>query len=221
MDTKELNQNLIKTWHFIWNFQREHGYSPTLEQIREALNLKSKRGASIQLDKLEKLKIIDREKNARRAIKILAAPLDENLSYQDQQIKVPVLGEVIAGEPMFAEENIEGYANLSLADTKGRKSTFLLRIKGNSMNRAGFNPGDFALIIPQSTAENGDIVIAYEPENEEATIKKFKKVDDYVLLLPESNDPSYKPFIGDKFVIQGKVLGRFDQRNLEVIEESS
>jgi repressor LexA len=74
------------------------------------------------------------------------------------------------------------------------------------MLKAGINPGDLAIIAPENRANNGDIVVAFDPDDETATLKRFKRLQDYVMLLPESDDPAYQPKIGKQFVIQGKFI---------------
>ncbi len=206
----------MKVWSYVAEFQQEHGYSPSLAEIMLAVGLTSKRGVTLQLDKLESMKIIKRDKNVRRSISVLVSPDALNANIASDMIKVPVLGEVIAGNPVFAEQNYEGYASVTLSEVKGHKDAFLLKIKGNSMNKAGFTPGDYAVVVAQEVADSGDIVIAFEPEQEVATIKRLKKVDGYVLLLPESTDPNYQPIVGSNFVIQGRVINKIEQRTARI-----
>lgn len=113
-----------------------------------------------------------------------------------------------AGYGGITEETFEEYREVPLSLTGGRRDVLLLRIKGESMLKAGFNPGDLAIVVPQTTAFNGDIVIAFDPEDGTETIKRFKKLKNYVALLPETDDPNYKPKIGTHFQIQGKVIGK-------------
>ncbi len=206
----------MKVWSYVAEFQQEHGYSPSLLEIMLAVGLTSKRGVTLQLDRLEELKLIKRDKSARRSISVLVSPAELRSNAISEEIKVPVLGEVVAGNPIFAEQNYEGYSTVKLSELKGHRDAFLLKIKGNSMNKAGFTPGDYAVVVPQPNADSGDIVIAFEPDQEVATIKRLKKVDNYVLLLPESTDPVYKPIVGSNFIIQGRVINKIEQRNARI-----
>ncbi|MBI4036389.1 repressor LexA [Candidatus Daviesbacteria bacterium] len=194
--TEKVLQTLIQ-------FQNKNGYSPSITELKTIVGNKSTRGIVLQLDKLQKLGYIQREKNSRRAIKILRKPIKIN---KETMINVPVLGEIRAGYGSLAEQNIEGYEKIPLLLAKGQRDVFILRVKGTSMLKAGINPGDLAIIAPQNNANNGDIVIAFDPDDETATLKRFKRLQDYVMLLPESDDPSYQPKIGKQFVIQGKFI---------------
>lgn len=215
---QKTNEKLNKIWHFIAQYQQEHGYSPSYSELAEVAGVTSKRGVSIQLKKLEEKKLISRSSNSRRAIKILGNP-SATASTSDIFVKLPILGEVVAGEPRYAEQNNEGYLSVSLAETRGTKDAFLLKVDGNSMNKLGYETGDFAIVIPQSTAMNGDVVIAFDPENESATVKRYKRADEFILLIPESYDPKFKPIVGNGFVIQGKVLGRIPKDSAVYVEE--
>jgi repressor LexA len=192
-----------EAWKFIYNYQKLKGYSPTLKEIKESINLKSLRGASLQLDKLEKLGYIQRKKNSRRAIEVLIEPVQKKT--QDL-VDIPLVGEIRAGAPLLAQENIEEYKKIPKYLLHGRNNTFLLRVKGDSMTKAGINSGDIVIIGQQNAAENGDIVAAFLPDEETATLKRFKKMQEYIVLLPESYNSEYKPIIGTNIMIQGKVI---------------
>lgn len=187
----------------IAEFQDENGYSPSIQELKDILENKSTRGIVLQLEKLQELRYIKREKNSRRAIKILIKPRKIE---KTKMIRIPIVGEIRAGYNALAEQNIEGYEEIPLLLAKGRRDAFILRVKGTSMLKAGINPGDLAIITPQNNANNGDIVVAFDPNEETATLKRFKRLQDYVMLLPESDDPTYEPKIGKQFVIQGKFV---------------
>ncbi len=214
------DEKLNKIWHFISQYQQEHGYSPSYAELAIVAGVTSKRGVSIQLKKLEAKKLISRTSTSRRAIKILEKPSDANAP-TSVTVKIPILGEVVAGVPRYAEQNIEGYLSVSLAETHGTKDAFLLKIDGSSMNKLGYETGDFAIVLPQSTAVNGDVVIAFDPEEETATVKRYKRADEFILLIPESYDPKFKPIVGNSFVIQGKVVGRIPKENAVFVDEEA
>lgn len=192
-----------EAWKFIYNYQTLKGYSPTLKEIKESIHLKSLRGASLQLEKLEKGGYIQRKKNSRRAIEVLIEP--EQKKSQDL-VEVPLVGEIRAGTPLLAQENIEEYKKIPKYLLHGRNNAFLLKVKGDSMTKAGIKSGDIVIIGQQNSAENGDIVAAFLPEEETATLKRYKKMQEYILLLPESYNPEYKPIIETNVLIQGKVI---------------
>lgn len=202
IDLSENSKNILS---FVINYQERNGYSPSLPEIMHAVKLKSFRGVSIHLDKLQKLGYIQRDKNTRRAIKVLLKPQEAQIS---KKIKIPLVGEIKAGIPSLAQENIEEYKEVPIKLLHGRTDAFLLRVRGDSMVKAGFKPGDIVIVIPQYAAMNGDIVVAFNPEEETATLKRFKKMEDYIVLLPESDNPIYKPIIGRQFAIQGKVIDK-------------
>ncbi len=187
----------------IVQFQNKNGYSPSITELKTIMENKSTRGIVLQLDKLQKLGYIQREKNSRRAIKILRKPIKIN---KEIMINVPVIGEIKAGFGALADQNIEGYKKIPLLLAKGRRDVFILKVRGTSMLKAGINPGDLAIIAQQNSANNGDIVVAFDPDDETATLKRFKRLQDYVMLLPESDNPIYQPKIGKQFVIQGKFI---------------
>lgn len=192
--------------NFISSYQSQNGYSPSILEIADGAKINSRRGVTLQLDKLQAFGFIQREKNTRRAIKIL-----NRLEQIDstEKIKIPLVGEIKAGYNALALENIEGYFDVPFNLLHGRRDAYLLRVSGRSMLKAGFNPGDIVIVAPQQNPLNGDIVVAFDPDDETATLKRFKKMDDYVLLLPESDDPEYQPKVGREFVIQGKVIDKF------------
>ncbi len=198
-----LTDNAKKVFIFVSKFQLKNGYSPSIPEIMEATQIKSIRGVSIQLEKLQNLGYIHREKKARRAIKILLPPLPD-----DDKVSLPLIGEIRAGTPTLAQENIEEYRDVAKSDIHGRTDAFLLRVRGDSMSKTGLKTGDIVIVAPQPVPNNGDIVVAFNPDEETATLKRFKKMDGYVVLLPESHNPEYKPIIAKEIMIQGKVIGK-------------
>ena len=202
----KLTDNTKNVLDFITKFQSENGYSPSIPEIMSATGIKSNRGVSIQLEKLQNLGYIRRNKQARRAIKILLPSLPDK-----DVVKLPLVGEIRAGQPALANETIEEYRNVSKSDLHGRSDAFLLRVRGDSMSKAGLNTGDIVIVTPQPVPNNGDIVVAFNPNEETATLKRFKKMSEYVVLLPESHNPDHKPIIAKEVMIQGKVLGKLSE----------
>lgn len=128
---------------------------------------------------------------------------------------IPVIGKIRAGEPILARENIEDnfFISKSMYNIDNAEGKFFLKVIGNSMNNV-ISDGGFALIQQQSCAENGDIIVAIVNDNDEATLKKFKQLDEnFVMLEPDSSFPEYQPMIinlkDTNFIILGKLIGIF------------
>lgn len=198
-----LTDKAKNVFSYVSNFQTKNGYSPSIPEIMRATHIQSIRGVSLQLQKLQDLGYIHRDKQARRAIKILLPPLSNQ-----EFVSLPLVGEIRAGEPTLAQQNIEGYREVSTSDLHGRSDAFLLRVKGDSMSKAGLNTGDIVIVAPQPVPDDGDIVVAFNEHDDTATLKRFKKMNDYVILIPESHNSEYKPIIAREVMIQGKVIGK-------------
>jgi len=197
----DLTQRQRELLDFLKDFVRENGFPPTLREIASHFGLKGPRGPQKTLNILERKGFIHKKAGGSRAIEVVG--LSSN-----QTVSVPVLGRVRAGEPILAIENIEGYVNLDRSFVSSR-DVFLLRVQGNSMIDAHIQDGDFALVKPQSHAENGEIVVALIED--EATIKKIFMERDLIRLEPAN--PSMEPIVvkkGEKKIsIIGKVVGIF------------
>ncbi|WP_318556678.1 transcriptional repressor LexA [Geobacter anodireducens] len=182
---------------FITAFIAENGYPPTLREIAAHLKISGTLGVSKHLEALERKGYLRREANSSRGI-VLAGRTDTALS-------LPVVGVVRAGLPQPAVEDIEEYFAIDRSMVRG--GTFFLRVKGDSMINAAIVEGDLALVRPQATAENRDIVVAMV--DGEATLKRFYRQRDQIRLQPEN--PNMDPIIirpgeGDVAII-GKVVG--------------
>ncbi len=197
---EKLTPGQSKVLSFLTEYLRERGYPPTLREIARHFNLTGPMAPKRHLEALERKGYIRRAGGGSRAIEILGfSPLRDALT-------VPVVGRVSAGRPILAEENLEGTITLDRSFVR-IKDAFLLRVKGESMTGEGILDGDYALVRPQKTAENGEIVVALV--GEEATLKKFYKGKDFICLQPAN--PQMEPLIlkeGDEEVmIIGKVVG--------------
>lgn len=175
------------------------GFPPTIRELREKIGVTSLRGVTVHLDALERKGYIERTSQA-RGLRVLR---NGEAGRRAQYIRIPLVGSVAAGTPILAQENIEKYVRVKRDHLKGAQKSFLLRVRGDSMIEAGIQPGDLAIISESSTADNGDVVVALLED--EVTLKRFHKVDDYVALLPAN--PNYQPIIGREFSIQGKMVG--------------
>ena len=188
---------------FLKDFLREKGFPPTLREIASQFGLKGPKGPQKTLSILERKGYLRRVPGGSRAIEILGLPFPRG-----QSLSVPIVGRVMAGEPVLAIENIEGYINLDRSLVSS-EDVFLLRVQGDSMIDAHIQDGDFALVKPQKDAENGEIVVALI--DDEATIKRIFKKRDLIRLEPAN--PSMEPIVvkkGEKRVaLIGKVVGIF------------
>lgn len=177
------------------------GYPPAVREICEAVNLKSTSSVHSHLETLEKNGYIRRDPTKPRAIEII----DDSFNLTRREVvNVPMVGSVAAGQPILAVENITSYFPIP-AEFMPNAESFMLRVKGESMINAGIFDGDNVLVKRQSTASNGDIVVALVDDS--ATVKTFYKEDGYYRLQPEND--SMDPIIVKKCSILGKVFGVF------------
>lgn len=179
----------------------DKGYPPAVREICEAVHLKSTSSVHSHLETLEKNGFIRRDPTKPRAIEIIDD--DFNLSRREI-VNVPLVGEIAAGEPIFAEQNIEGYFPI-LPEHMPSGEAFMLKVRGESMINVGIFDGDQILVKKQNTAKNGDIVVAMV--DNAATVKTFYKEDGHYRLQPEND--SMDPIIVDQVEILGKLAGLF------------
>lgn len=177
------------------------GYPPAVREICEAVDLKSTSSVHSHLETLEKNGYIRRDPTKPRAIEII----DDNFNLTRREVvNVPVIGNVAAGQPLLAVENIETYFPIPV-EFMPNSETFMLNVKGESMINAGIYDGDKILVEKQSSAQNGDIVVALVDDS--ATVKTFYKEDGYFRLQPEND--TMDPIIVEDCQILGKVFGVF------------
>ncbi|SDT55443.1 repressor LexA [Paenibacillaceae bacterium GAS479] len=190
---------------FIKNEVRDKGYPPSVREIGEAVGLASSSTVHGHLDRLEKKGMIRRDPTKPRAIEILDGDSPSELPFPTSVSKIPVVGKVTAGLPITATENIEEYFPLP-AHFVGDHEVFMLSVVGESMIEAGIHSGDYVIVRQQSSASNGDIVVAMT-EDDEATVKTFYKEKDHIRLQPENS--SMEPIRLKNVSILGKVIGLF------------
>ena len=177
----------------------ERGFPPAVREICQAVHLKSTSSVHSHLESLEKNGYIRRDPTKPRAIEIL----DESFQMlRREMVNVPVVGTVAAGQPIFAEQNIENYFPIP-SEYMPNQPSFILKVKGDSMVNAGILDGDRVVVQQQSTAESGDIVVALVDDS--ATVKTFYKEDGYFRLQPEND--AMEPIIVKDLQILGKVFG--------------
>ena len=186
-----------KAFSFIRNMIINQGRSPSLREINTVTKDSSPRSASLVINRLVEAGLL--KKRGRDLI--LTAERDSSSVHTTL---VPLVNNVACGSPMLAEENIEAEIEVSTALAKNGFKYFLLRASGDSMNQVGVNSGDLLLICQQTTAEDGQRVVALI--NDEATVKEFEKKDGVVVLRPRSTNKEHKPIVlTDNCIIQGVV----------------
>lgn len=177
------------------------GYPPSVREICEAVSLRSTSSVHAHLATLEKKGYIRKDPTKPRAIEIV----DDKFNITRRElVNIPIIGSVTAGTPILAVENIEGYFPIS-PDFLGSGPTFMLKVKGESMINAGIYDEDYILVQSESTAENGEIVVALIDDS--VTVKRFFKEDNYYRLQPEND--FMDPIIVKECSIVGKVVGLF------------
>ena len=190
----------IKTWI------RDRGYPPTIRELGQQLGIKSLRGVTTHLDAIAKKGFLTRESRARSIrLRDLVAPFE-------QALRIPIVGRVRAGEPVLAQQHVEGHLVVDGrwvgARSPDAATHFALKVRGESMINAGILNGDFVIVRQQPTAANGEIVVALM--DDEATVKRFFREDGRIRLQPEH--PTMEPMTITKpkdVTILGKVVGVF------------
>ena len=175
------------------------GYPPSVRDICSAVNLKSTSSVHAHLESLEKNGYIRRDPTKPRTIEII----DDNFNLtRREMVNVPVLGQVAAGEPILAVDNITGYFPIP-SEFMPNEETFILTVKGDSMINIGIYNGDQIVVDQCNTAENGEIIVALLDDS--ATVKRFYKENGHIRLQPEND--FMDPIIVDDCMILGKVIG--------------
>jgi repressor LexA len=198
-------------YDYVVGYVDGHGYPPTVREIGEAVGLASPSTVHAHLANLERAGLLRRDPTKPRALELVGrerqrAPEPESVP---DVHRLPLVGEIAAGGPLLAEQNIEEY--LAVPETLSRGGDeFLLRVKGDSMVNAGILEGDIVVVERRQDARNGDIVVALAGEDEtadEATVKRFFREDGRVRLQPENDalEPIYAPHVQ----VLGKVIGVF------------
>lgn len=189
-------------WDYLLAYVERHGYPPTVREIGQAVGLASPSTVHAHLANLERAGLLKRDPTKPRALELIARERAE-------EHKLPLLGQVAAGSPLLAEENIDEYLAVPEPLSRGGEE-FLLRVKGDSMTGAGILDGDILVVRRQETASNGEIVVALAGEDEsagEATVKRFFRESGRVRLQPEND--AFEPIYADYVQVLGKVTGVF------------
>ena len=205
-NSSELTESQAKVLKTISDFIKENGFSPTAKEISEILHI-TQTSVFEQLSRLEKKRYITRQKGAARTIGLLNQPENEKQVKKSgpvKLVKVPVIGTIAAGVPIFADENMDGEILVDESNI-GKGKFFALRVRGDSMINAGIMNGDLVIIKRQPLAENGDIIAALI--DSDATLKRLSLSNGEVFLLPEND--KYSPInvtCREDFRILGKMV---------------
>jgi repressor LexA len=198
-----LTKRQQEIFDFVKRYSARYGYPPTVRDIGKAVGLTSSSTVHAHLSNLERLGLLRRDPSKPRAIELLDRAVD-NVKSIVRPAGLPLVGQVAAGSPILAEENIEEYISVPEV-AGGEDGEYILRIRGESMKNAGILEGDFVVVRTQETAKNGEIVVAMV--GEEATVKRFFKETDHIRLQPENE--AMEPIRSKDVRVLGRVVGVF------------
>jgi repressor LexA len=208
-----LTERQQEIWNYVVQYVDRHGYPPTVREIGEAIGLASPSTVHAHLANLERAGMLRRDPTKPRALELVAHRQPQRPVVEPRAARaaraLPLVGEIAAGGPLLAEENVEDYIEVPEPLSRGGEE-FLLRVKGDSMVNAGILDGDYVVVQRRQDARNGEIVVALAGDDEtadEATVKRFFREDGRVRLQPENDalDPIYARHVQ----ILGKVVGVF------------
>jgi repressor LexA len=199
-------------WQFLVEYTDGHGYPPTVREIGEAVGLASPSTVHAHLANLERAGLLKRDPSKPRALDLIGhrtmAPAAPVAQPTEEIHRLPLLGQIAAGSPLLAEENVE--ERIAVPEPLGRNADFLLTVRGDSMIEAGILDGDTLVVRKQEDASNGDVVVALVGEDEganEATVKTFYRESGRIRLQPENS--ALEPIYADHVQVMGKVVGVF------------
>lgn len=204
MKNTEITKRQKDVLDYIKKYIAEHGFPPAIREICKGVNLSSPATVFVHMKNLEQLGYIKTTSNKFRTIEILCE--NEYLQNNEDIVKVPLLGKITAGNPITAIEQPNEFFDIPASLIPATATVFTLHVSGDSMINAGIFDGDYVIVQKQSTAKNGDIVVAMTMENE-ATIKTFYKENGHIRLQPEND--TLDPIILDNCVILGKAIGLY------------
>jgi repressor LexA len=198
----DLTKRQKEIFDYIRRYAGKYGYPPTVREIGKAVGLHSSSTVHAHLANLEKSGLLRRDPSKPRAIELLVDRARKAIKPSG----LPLVGQVAAGEPILAEENIEEY--LDVPDViGGDDGDFIVHVRGDSMKDAGILEGDYVVVRPADEAKNGDIVVALL--GEDATVKRYFREKDHIRLQPENK--AHKPIISADAKLIGRVVGVFRQ----------
>jgi repressor LexA len=193
-----LTKRQQEIFDFIKRYSARHGYPPTVRDIGKAIGLTSSSTVHAHLANLEKVGLLRRDPSKPRALEVLVDKAKQVVAPGG----LPVVGQVAAGQPVLADENIEEYVDVPPI-AGGDQGEFVLRVRGDSMKDAGIIEGDHVVVQRQETALDGEIVVALV--GEEATVKRFFQESDHVRLQPENE--ALEPIRTRDVQVLGRVVG--------------
>lgn len=212
-----LTKRQQEIWEYLVEYVDAHGYPPTVREIGEKVGLASPSTVHAHLANLERAGLIKRDPTKPRALELTGragSRTGESRSAAREELgtvhALPLLGQIAAGGPLLAEQNVDAYIQVPEPLSKGGDEEFLLKVRGDSMQEAGILEGDFVVVRRQQDARDGDIVVALAGDDEsadEATVKRFFRESGRVRLQPENQ--AYEPIFAPHVQILGKVIGVF------------
>ena len=209
----DLTKRQQEIFDFIKRYSAKYGYPPTVRDIGKAVGLASSSTVHAHLANLERLGLLRRDPTKPRAIELLdrvRGDVEGAVGTMAENVRslvrpgLPLVGQVAAGQPILAEENIEDYVQVPPI-AGGEEGEYVLRVRGESMKDVGILEGDYVVVRPQDTASDGEIVVALV--GEEATVKRFFRESDHVRLQPEN--ASMEPIRSKDVRVLGRVVGLF------------
>jgi repressor LexA len=195
-------------WDFLVGYVGRHGYPPTVREIGQAVGLASPSTVHAHLANLERAGLLRRDPTKPRALELLGGRRREVTRATAEPMRLPLVGQIAAGGPLLAEQNIED--EIGVPEPLADAADFLLRVRGDSMVNAGILDGDIVVVRRQPDARDGDIVVALAGDDEsadEATVKRFFREGDRVRLQPEND--ALEPIYAHHVQVLGKVVGVF------------
>jgi repressor LexA len=202
-----LTERQQQIWNFLVEYVDSHGYPPTVREIGEEVGLASPSTVHAHLANLERAGLLRRDPTKPRALELIGRERAADLPVaSEESVSLPLVGEIAAGAPLLADQNIEEYMTFP----RSTRGDFLLRVRGESMIEAGILDGDLVIVQQTQDARNGEIVVALAGSDEsadEATVKTFYREDGRIRLQPEN--AALEPIYADYVQILGRVVGVF------------
>jgi repressor LexA len=196
---EELSDRQSRILEYIRLVSRTRNYPPSVREIGEAVGLSSSSTVHNHLNQLERRGLIRRDPSKSRTVQLVKDARQEEVA--KGAVSLPLVGNVAAGTPILAEQNIEDH--ILISDQLAQEGWFLLKVRGDSMVNAGILDGDLVLVRPQPSADNGQIIVAMV--DGEATCKRLDRRNGTIRLLPENDD--YQPIVAPDAQVVGLVKG--------------
>jgi repressor LexA len=196
---EELSDRQSRILEYIRHVSRTRNYPPSVREIGEAVGLSSSSTVHNHLNQLERRGLIHRDPSKSRTVQLVKNAREEEIA--KGAVRLPLVGNVAAGTPILAEQNIEDH--ILISESLAQEGWFLLKVRGDSMVNAGILDGDLVLVRPQPSADNGQIIVAMVEG--EATCKRLDRRNGQIRLLPENED--YQPIVAPDAQVVGLVKG--------------